>query len=126
MNFNWLKTAYIRGVRAAYYLIFHHHHHHHLLLLLLRYNSGRVLAFSTISFYLRRSWTCSAHFMFHLSQVVPDVVFPLGLRLSHWSNCRWFPFVYFPYNAGFRHSIYVSKPTHSLGFNIIYYVPMIY
>ena len=32
-------------------------------LLLWRYNSGRVLAFSTISFRLRRSWTCSAHFI---------------------------------------------------------------
>jgi len=30
-------------------------------LLLWRYNSGRVLAFSTISLHLRRSWTCSAH-----------------------------------------------------------------
>ena len=61
MNCNWLKTAYIRGVRAAYYLIFHVLLL--LLLLLLRYNSGRVLAFSTISFHLRRSWTCSAHFI---------------------------------------------------------------
>ena len=34
-----------------------------LLLLLWRYNSDRVLAFSTISFHLRRSWTCSAHFI---------------------------------------------------------------
>jgi len=34
-----------------------------LLLLLLRYNSDRVLTFSTISFHLRRSWTCSVHFI---------------------------------------------------------------
>jgi len=34
-----------------------------LLLLAWRYNSGRFLAFSTISFHLRRSWTCSVHFM---------------------------------------------------------------
>jgi hypothetical protein len=32
-------------------------------LLLGRYNSGTVLAFSTICFHLRRSWTCSAHFI---------------------------------------------------------------
>jgi len=32
-------------------------------LLLWRYNSDRVLAFSTISFHLGRSWTCSAHFV---------------------------------------------------------------
>jgi len=34
-----------------------------LLLLLWHYNSDRVLAFSTISFHLRRSCTCSAHFI---------------------------------------------------------------
>ena len=96
-----------------------------LFILLLRYNSGTVVAFSTISFHLRRFWTCSSHFMFHLSQVVPDV-FPSGLRSSHSSSCRWFPFVYFPCNTGFRHSIHVSKPTQSLGFNIIDYVPMFY
>jgi hypothetical protein len=28
-----------------------------------RYNSDRFLAFSTISFHLRRSWNCSAHFI---------------------------------------------------------------
>jgi len=32
-------------------------------LLAWRYNSGRVLAFSTIPFHLRRSWICSVHFM---------------------------------------------------------------
>jgi hypothetical protein len=31
--------------------------------LLLHYNFGRVLAFSTIAFHLRRSWTCSVHFI---------------------------------------------------------------
>jgi hypothetical protein len=34
-----------------------------LLLLLWRYNSGRVLAFSTVPFHLRRSWTCPVHFI---------------------------------------------------------------
>ena len=33
------------------------------LLLAWRCNSGRVLAFSTVPFHLRRSWTCSVHFM---------------------------------------------------------------
>ena len=63
---------------------------------------------------------------FHLLQVVPDIVFPSGLGSSYWSSCEWFSFVYFLYNTSFRHSIYVSKPTQSLGFNIIYYVPMFY
>ena len=34
-----------------------------LLVLAWRYNSGRVLAFSTIPFHLRRSWTSSVHSM---------------------------------------------------------------
>ena len=34
-----------------------------LLLLLWHYNSGRVLAFSTISFHSRRPWNCPAHFI---------------------------------------------------------------
>ena len=36
---------------------------HTSLILLCRYNSDTVLAFSTISFHLRRSCTCSAHFI---------------------------------------------------------------
>ena len=58
---------------------------------------------------------------FHLLQVVPDIVFPSGLGSSYWSSCEWFPFVYFLYNTSFRHSICVSKPTQSLGFDTIYY-----
>ena len=94
-----------------------------LLHLLLHYNSGRVLAFSKNILPFKAILDLFYPFYkFHLSQVVPDVVFTSGLRPSHWSPCRWFPFVYFPYNTGFRHSIYVSKPTQSLGFNIIYYI----
>ena len=65
-------------------------------------------------------------YKFHLLQVIPDVIFPSGLRPSHWSICKWFAFVHFPYNTGYRHSIHVSEPTQSSGFNIIYYVPKIY
>jgi hypothetical protein len=35
-----------------------------------------------------------------------------------------FPFVYSFHYASFGHSICVPKPTQSLDFNIIYYVPM--
>ena len=58
---------------------------------------------------------------FHLLQVLPDIVFPSAFGSSYWSSCEWFPFVYFLCNTSFSHSIYVSKPTQSLGFNIIYY-----
>jgi hypothetical protein len=47
----------------------------------------------------------------HPSHVIPDDIFPSGLGSSCWSSCVWFPFIYFLYNTGFRHSIYVSKPT---------------
>jgi len=84
-----------------------------------------VLAFSTISFHLRRSCTCSAHFIsliffwsFLTSSFHRDLGLPAGLP------CEWFPFVCCFYYASFVHSIYVSKPTQSLGFNIIYYVPV--
>ena len=93
-----------------------------LLLLLWRYNSVRVLAFSTISFHLRRSCTCSAHFIsfiFFISFLTSS-----RLGFSNWSSSEWFPFLYSFYYASFGHSIFVSKPTQSLGFNIIYYVPM--
>jgi hypothetical protein len=63
---------------------------------------------------------------FHLFQVIPDIVFSSGLGPSYWSLCEWFPFVYLIYNTSFGHYIYVSKPTQSLGFNIIYYVPVFY
>jgi len=65
-------------------------------------------------------------YKFSLSQVIPDVVFPSGLGPSHWSTCKWFPFVHFPYNTSLRHSIYVSKPTQTLGFGIICCVLVIY
>ena len=62
-----------------------------LLLRAWRYNSGRVLAFSTIFFFhLRRSWTCSVHFM----NSIFFRSFPWGLGSSYWSSCEWFPFVY--------------------------------
>ena len=75
-----------------------------------------VLAFSTISFHLRRSWTCSAHSV--------STIFPSRFGPSSWSSCEWFPFVYSSYYASFGHSVYVSKPTQTLGFNIIYHVPV--
>ena len=50
----------------------------------------------------------------------PDIVFPSIL----WPSCEWFPFVYSFYCAVFGHFIFVSKQTQSLGFNIIYYVPV--
>ena len=65
-------------------------------------------------------------YKFHLFQVIPDIIFPSRLGPSYWSSCEWFPFVYFLYNTSFSHSIYVSKTVQPLGFNIIYYVPVLY
>jgi len=88
-------------------------------LLLWLYSSGRLLAFSTVPFHIRRSWTCPAPFYkFQLFQVIPDIIFPSGLGPSYRSSCECFPYVYFLYNTSFRHSIYVSKPAPSLGYNI--------
>jgi hypothetical protein len=79
-------------------------------LLVWRYRSGRVLGFSTISFNLRRSWTCSAHFRsFIFFQVIPDTIFPSGLGPSHWSSCEWFPFMYFLYNLIFRQNSFICR-----------------
>ena len=76
----------------------------------------RVLAFPTIAvLYL----FCPLHKL-HLLHIIPEITFPSILRPSCWSSCEWFPFVYSIYYDSFRHSIYVSKPTQSLGFNIIY------
>jgi len=54
-----------------------------------RYKSGRVLDFSTISFHLRRSWTCSVHFMsfiffrsFLTSSSHRDLSLPTGLPVN--------------------------------------------
>ena len=66
---------------------------------------------------------CPLHKL-HLLQIIPDIIIPSRLRPSSWSSCEWFPFVYCFHYAGFGHSICVSKPTHSLGFNIIYFVPV--
>ena len=62
----------------------------------------------------------------HLSQVIPDIVIPSVFRSSNWSSYTWLPFIYFLYNVGFRLSIYVSVPAQSLGFNVVYYVSMLY
>ena len=68
------------------------HRHFQLIRVLLlpwRYNSDRVLAFSTIPFHLRRSWTCSVHFIrftffksFFTSSSQRDLCFPAGLHLN--------------------------------------------
>ena len=59
------------------------------LLLLWRYNCDRILAFSTISFHLRRSWTCSTHFksfiffkLFLTSSSHRDLGLPTGLPVN--------------------------------------------
>ena len=60
-----------------------------MILLLLHYNSGRVLAFSTIPFHFRRSWICSAHFIsfiflrsFLTSSSHRDLGLPAGLLVG--------------------------------------------
>jgi hypothetical protein len=98
-----------------------------LLLLLWRCNSDRVLAFSTISFHLRRSWTFSVHFIsliffksFLMSSSHLDLGLPTGLLVNGFHFYIFFTVLFF------RHSIYVSKPAQSLSFNIIDYVPVFY
>ena len=58
-------------------------------LLLLHYNSSRVFAFSTISLHVRRSWTCSVHFIsfiflksFLMSSPHQDLDLPTGLLVD--------------------------------------------
>ena len=65
-----------------------------LLLLLWRYNCDRVLAFSTISFHLRRSCTCSSHFIsfiffisFLTSSSHRDLGLPAGLPVNQ--HCHY-------------------------------------
>ena len=68
-----------------------------LLLLLWRYNSDRDLAFSTISFHLERSCTCSAHcisFFFFKSFLTSsshlDLGLPAGLPVNGFHLCILF------------------------------------
>ena len=68
-----------------------------LLLLLWRYNSDRVLAFSTISFHFGRSWTCSSYFVsftffrsFLTSSSHGDSGLPAGLPVNVFHLCILF------------------------------------
>jgi hypothetical protein len=63
----WHETI-MRFMAVHYNLIvvlqnraFHRIYQNLILLLIMHYNSGRVLAFSTMTFHLGRSWTCSFH-----------------------------------------------------------------
>ena len=92
-----------------------------LLLRLWRYNSDTVLAFSTISFRLRRSCTCSAHFIsfiFFTSFLTSSSHRDLGLPVNGFHLCILFTMLV----SGIL--FVCPKPTQSLGFNIIYYVPV--
>ena len=67
------------------------------ILLLWRYNSDTVLAFPTTPFHLRRSCTCSAHFMrfiffksFPTSSSHRDLGFPAGLPMNGFLLCILF------------------------------------
>ena len=68
-----------------------------LLLRAWRYNSGRVLAFSTIPFHLRQSWTCSVHFLsfiffrsFLSSSYRRDLGLPTVLPVNGFYLCIFF------------------------------------
>ena len=100
--------------------------HHLLLLLLWCYNSDQVLAFSTIPFHVRRSWTSSVHFIsfvffksFLTSSSQQDLGLPAGLPVNRLH-------LYILFTVLVSGILFVSKPTQSLGFNIIYYVPVFY
>ena len=88
-----------------------------LLLLLWRYKSDRVLAFSTISFHLRRSCTCSAHFIsfiffrsFMTSSSHRDLCLLVGLPVNGFHLCILFTMQV----SGIP---VVSKQTQTLGFH---------
>jgi len=66
---------------------------------------------------------CPLHKL-HLLQIFLDIIFLSKFEPSSWSSCEWFPAVYSFQYAVFGHSIYMSKPTQWLGFNIIYCVPV--
>jgi hypothetical protein len=80
---------------------------------------------NTLPFNATLDLSCPFHNV-HLLQAIPDLIFPSTLWSSYWSSCEWFPVVYILYSTSLRHSIYVSKPTQSLGFNRNYYVPVFY
>jgi len=68
-----------------------------LILLAWRYNSGTVSAFSTVSFHLRRSWTCYDHFIsfiffrsFLTSSSHRDLGLPTGLPVNGFHLCIFF------------------------------------
>ena len=72
-------------------------HRCYIILFLWRYNSERVLAFSTIDFHLERSCTCSAHFTsfiffksFLTSSSHPDLGLPAGLPVNGFHLCILF------------------------------------
>ena len=67
--------------------------HEKSLLLAWRYNSGRVLAFSTFPFHMRRSWTYSVHFMgfiFFRSFLTSSSHWDLGLPVNGFHLCIFF------------------------------------
>ena len=87
-------------------------------------NSGRFLAFSTITFHLRRSCTYSVHFMsfnffrsFLTSSSLRNLSLPTGLPVNGFQLCIFFTIIV----SGI---LFVSRPTQSLDINIIYYVPV--
>ena len=63
------------------------------LLLMWRYRSSLDLLNNTLPLKAVLYLFCPLHKL-HLLQVILDIVFPTGLRLSCWSTCEWFPFVY--------------------------------
>jgi len=71
-----------------------------LLLLLWRYSSDTVLAFSTISFHLRQSCTCFAHFVsfvffrsFLISSSKRDLGLPAGVPMNGFYLCILFTMI---------------------------------
>ena len=85
------------------------------LFLLWCYNSDRILTFSTISFHLRRSCTCSAYFVsfiffrsFLTSSSHRDLGFPAGLPVNSFHLC----ILYTMLVLGI---LFVSKPTQIIG-----------
>ena len=120
----WQPQLSMGNVKLSRWICKQHKIPRHILLLW-RYISDKFLPFSTISFHLERSCTCSAHFTsfiffrpFLTSSSHWDLGFPAGLPVNGFHLCILFTLLV----SGI---LFVSKPTQSFGFNIIYFIPVL-
>ena len=98
-----------------------------LLLQVLQFNCWTVLAFSTASFHLTRSWMCSVPITFKIFKFPFRSFSPLffGLPPSP-VYVSFHSYSFFYYRPIISHSIQMTKPAQSLGFSVINYTVLLY